>query len=163
AERSVIPEAVDAAVDFTRLKDEPAPPTQGDQFVHVHHEVLLQACRCPNVFIILQPAQNGPAPAPFTILLRRVDGTEWGVLRERLIPLPSRRPRHSLFPCTPVWSPAGRGSSAVIWLRRCWPPAVVFSLSMTFPPAPSPICKRSALIRTCTWSSAASTTSRGWP
>src|SRR5262245_23767825 len=30
AERSVVPEPVDAAVDFARLKDEPAPPAEGD-------------------------------------------------------------------------------------------------------------------------------------
>src|SRR6266852_4724315 len=31
AERAVVPEAVDAAIDFARLKDEPAAATKGDE------------------------------------------------------------------------------------------------------------------------------------
>src|SRR5690606_24350140 len=34
AQRAVIPEAIDAAVDFRRLPDEAAPPAQGDDVVH---------------------------------------------------------------------------------------------------------------------------------
>src|SRR5262245_51751045 len=40
AERAVVPEAVDAAVDFARLKDEAAAFAQGDEFVHVHVDLL---------------------------------------------------------------------------------------------------------------------------
>ena len=36
AERAVVPEAVDAAVDLARLEDEAAPAAQGDEFFHVH-------------------------------------------------------------------------------------------------------------------------------
>jgi len=35
AERAVVPEAVDAAVDLARLEDEPAPTAQGDELFHV--------------------------------------------------------------------------------------------------------------------------------
>src|SRR5437870_487868 len=43
AERAVVPEAVDAAVDFARLEDEAAPFAQGDEFVHVHDAESLSA------------------------------------------------------------------------------------------------------------------------
>ena len=36
AERAVIPEAVQSAIDFARRKDEAAPFAQGDEFFHVH-------------------------------------------------------------------------------------------------------------------------------
>src|ERR1043166_2043632 len=36
AERAVVPEAVDAAVDFAGLKDKPAATAQRDQLFHVH-------------------------------------------------------------------------------------------------------------------------------
>src|SRR5581483_7571617 len=47
AERSVIPETVDAAVDFTRLEDEATPPTQRHQLFHIHHKPLTDyLCQC---------------------------------------------------------------------------------------------------------------------
>src|SRR5207244_11846496 len=36
AERPVVPKAINTAVNFTRLENETAPPTQGHQFFHIH-------------------------------------------------------------------------------------------------------------------------------
>ena len=38
AQRAVVPEAVEAAVDFARLKEKAAPFAQRDQFFHVHDD-----------------------------------------------------------------------------------------------------------------------------
>src|ERR1700722_12607925 len=43
AERAVVPEAVQAAVDFARLKKEAAPLAQRDEFFHVHDAKSLLA------------------------------------------------------------------------------------------------------------------------
>ena len=47
AERAVIPEAVEAAVDFARLKQEASPLAQRDEFVHFHAEYLLELAMPP--------------------------------------------------------------------------------------------------------------------
>src|SRR5262249_36521425 len=51
AERAVVPEAVDAAVDFARLKDEPLAPAQGDQFFHVHPTNSKGYCESPRTAV----------------------------------------------------------------------------------------------------------------
>src|SRR5438128_1378000 len=45
AEGSVVPEAVEAAVDLARLKDEAAAATEGDQLFHIHSLLRLRFAR----------------------------------------------------------------------------------------------------------------------
>src|SRR5262245_21131174 len=53
AERAIVPEAVDAAVDFTRLKDEAAPLAQRHEFFHVHVALLNRKSSIKNQASIL--------------------------------------------------------------------------------------------------------------